>query len=206
MKNRTFGRTGVFFTSDTHFNHANILNFCNRPFADVEEMNEELITRWNNVVGKNDTVFHLGDFCFGGAAEWTRLLDQLHGKIHLIVGNHDLKNLRQGIINRFGEVTMQSQIQIDEHLIYLNHYPFLCYSGAYRPEVWQLFGEVRLPRDFGKIMGMFSKDALQDFLKEHGSTYMALDKCEQKSLNRELNKLCTAFVKEVYMSHAYIIK
>ena len=142
MKNRTFGRTGVFFTSDTHFNHANILNFCNRPFADVEEMNEALIARWNNVVGKNDTVFHLGDFCFGGAAEWTRLLDRLHGKIHLIVGNHDLKNLRQGIINRFEEVTMQSQIQIDEHLIYLNHYPFLCYSGAYRPEVWQLFGHV----------------------------------------------------------------
>ena len=79
---------------------------------------------------------------------------------------------------------------------------------ANHPDVTQIsvFGEMRLPKDFGKIMGMFSKDALQNFLKEHGSTYMALDKCEQKSLNRELNKLCTAFVKEVYMSHAYIIK
>ena len=66
-------------------------------------------------------------------------------------------------------------------------------------------GEVHFPKDFGKVMGLFSKDALDDFLKEHGSAYTALDKCEQKSLNKELNKLCTIFVKKVYMSHAYIL-
>lgn len=66
-------------------------------------------------------------------------------------------------------------------------------------------GEVTLPKDFGKIMGMFSKDILEDFLKEHGGEYTALDKCEQKSLNRELNKLSTGFVKEILLSKAYII-
>lgn len=66
-------------------------------------------------------------------------------------------------------------------------------------------GEVMLPKDFGKIMGMFSKDILEDFLKEHGGEYTALDKCEQKSLNRELNKLSTDFVKEILLSKAYII-
>lgn len=66
-------------------------------------------------------------------------------------------------------------------------------------------GEVTLPKDFGKIMGMFSKDILEDFLKEHGGAYTALDKCEQKSLNRELNKLSTGFVKEILLSKAYII-
>lgn len=66
-------------------------------------------------------------------------------------------------------------------------------------------GEVTLPKDFGKIMGMFSKDILEDFLKEHGGEYTALDKCEQKSLNRELNKLSTGFVKETLLSKAYII-
>lgn len=54
-------------------------------------------------------------------------------------------------------------------------------------------------------MGMFSKDILDDFLKEHGGQYSALDKCEQKSLNRELNKLSTGFVKEILLSKAYII-
>ena len=66
-------------------------------------------------------------------------------------------------------------------------------------------GEVALPKDFGKIMGMFSKDILDDFLKEHGGEYTALDKCEQKSLNRELNKLSTGFVKEILLCKAYII-
>lgn len=66
-------------------------------------------------------------------------------------------------------------------------------------------GEVTLPTDFGKIMGMFSKDILEDFMKEHGGAYTALDKCEQKSLNRELNKLATGFVKEILLSKAYII-
>ena len=66
-------------------------------------------------------------------------------------------------------------------------------------------GEVHFPKDFGKVMGLFSKDVLDDFLKEHGSAYTALDKCEQKSLNKELNKLCTTLVKKVYMSQAYIL-
>jgi calcineurin-like phosphoesterase family protein len=51
----------VFFTSDTHFGHANIIKYCGRPFASVEEMNRELIARWNAVVGPRDTVYHLGD-------------------------------------------------------------------------------------------------------------------------------------------------
>lgn len=66
-------------------------------------------------------------------------------------------------------------------------------------------GEVAFPKDFGKVMGLFAKDILEDFLKEHGGKYSALDKCEQKSLNRELNKLATDFVKQVFMSKAYII-
>lgn len=66
-------------------------------------------------------------------------------------------------------------------------------------------GEVHFPKDFGKVMGLFSKDALDDFLKEHGSAYTALDKCEQKSLNKELNKLCTTLVKKVFMNQAYIL-
>ena len=50
----------LFFTSDTHFHHANIIRFCDRPFRDVEEMDEILIRNWNEVVGPEDTIFHLG--------------------------------------------------------------------------------------------------------------------------------------------------
>lgn len=131
----------LFFTADTHFNHTNILKFCNRPFNSVEQMNETLIDNWNRVVGKDDTVFHLGDFCLGGAAEWTKLLDRLNGKIYLILGNHDLKNIRQGFIQRFEHVALQMFITVDKQKIYLSHYPFLCFEGSYK-DVWQLFGHV----------------------------------------------------------------
>ena len=126
----------VWFTADTHFGHRNILKYCCRPFFDVEEMNETLINNWNRVVGEDDVVFHLGDFSVGGAAEWTSLLDRLNGRIFLVLGNHDMNNVDQGFMKRFEEVSMQMLISVGKKRIYLNHYPFLCYGGAYR-ETWQ---------------------------------------------------------------------
>lgn len=80
----------IFFTSDTHFNHANVIKYCTRPFDSVEEMNREMITRWNAVVGPEDTVYHLGDFALGKASEWPIIFRQLNGgKKILIRGNHD---------------------------------------------------------------------------------------------------------------------
>lgn len=77
----------TFFTSDTHFGHANIIRFCNRPFRNVEEMNEALIENWNLVVSEDDTVFHLGDFAFGGSNVWKSIIPRLNGHINLIIGN-----------------------------------------------------------------------------------------------------------------------
>ena len=139
--NYRFDGNRVFFTSDTHFNHTNIIRFCDRPFGSTEEMNEKLIGNWNSVVGADDIVFHLGDFCLGGSAEWTKVLDRLNGKIYLIIGNHDLKNMKQGFIGRFEHVAMEMRIEIGKQKIYLNHYPFLCFEGGYK-DVWQLFGHV----------------------------------------------------------------
>lgn len=134
----------TFFTSDTHFGHANIIKLCNRPFKDVEEMNEKLVENWNKVVPENGIVFHLGDFAFGGSALWNNIIPRLNGRIYLILGNHDRKNIRQGYMDKFVDVVPQMQIDIEGRSVYLNHYPFLCYGGSYRDEnsVWQLFGHV----------------------------------------------------------------
>ena len=102
----------MFFTSDTHFNHTNIIQYCQRPFKSTDEMNEAMIDNWNSIVGEDDTVFHLGDFCLGGAAEWNKILNRLNGRIYLILGNHDLKNIRQGFIERFEHVAMAMRIEI----------------------------------------------------------------------------------------------
>lgn len=136
-----FEPSKVFFTSDTHFCHSNIIRFCHRPFPDVEAMNETIIANWNRVISLDDIVFHLGDFCLGGSAEWTRIMNRLNGKIYLILGNHDIKNLRQGYMSRFELVTMQMYLTIGGQAMYLNHNPFLCYGGSYH-DTWQLFGHV----------------------------------------------------------------
>ena len=134
MKYRFDNPETVFFTSDTHFWHKNIIKYCSRPFADVEEMNQALIDNWNSVITRNDTVFHLGDFVFGGTTKRDNILSQLNGDIILIKGNHDdYRNI---------EHYSQLLIQIGEDLIYLNHYPFLTFAGAYRENVYQLFGHL----------------------------------------------------------------
>ena len=130
----------LFFTSDTHFGHRNIIKYCQRPFSCIEEMDDALIANWNRVVGKDDIIFHLGDFAMGGSAEWSRLLQKLNGKIYLILGNHDMKTIGAGF-SRLEGVAMQMLINVKGQIIYLNHYPFLCYGGAYR-NTWQLYGHV----------------------------------------------------------------
>lgn len=90
----------VWFISDTHFDHANIIQYSNRPFADKYVMTEELIERWNSVVGENDTVFHLGDVFICGAQRAEEIASRLNGRKILIRGNHDKfsrgKYLRMG--------------------------------------------------------------------------------------------------------------
>ena len=130
----------LFFTSDTHFGHRNIIKYCERPFSCIEEMDDALIANWNRVVGKDDIIFHLGDFAMAGSAEWSRLLQKLNGKIYLILGNHDLKTIGAGF-SRLEGVAMQMLINVKGQIIYLNHYPFLCYGGSYR-NTWQLYGHV----------------------------------------------------------------
>ena len=79
----------VFFTSDQHYYHGNIIDLCGRPFGSVEEMNKALIKEHNRVVSPDDFVYHLGDFSFGTKLRTKEILGQLNGIHRLIMGNHD---------------------------------------------------------------------------------------------------------------------
>ena len=76
----------TFFTADHHFGHANIIKYTNRPFTNIEEQDRILIQNWNSVVGPNDMVYYLGDFCF---RDFNKYFHALNGKIIFIEGNHD---------------------------------------------------------------------------------------------------------------------
>ena len=143
----------VFFTSDTHFYHNNIIKYCNRPFKSVEDMNEIIIRNWNRVVGPDDYVFHLGDFCFAGSDKWKEIVSRLNGHIILIKGNHD--HISKPMESLFDHVSYQMSIEINKEKVYLNHYPFLTYAGPYKKTpVYQLFGHVHTKKDMtGKDKG-----------------------------------------------------
>lgn len=85
----------VFCISDTHFNHANILNFTKsdgskvRDFESLDHMNQTMIDNWNRVVKPGDKVYHLGDVFFGSKEDFKKLWPRLNGKKRLVVGNHD---------------------------------------------------------------------------------------------------------------------
>lgn len=136
-------QTKVFFTSDTHFGHSNIIKYCQRPFNSAEHMDEVLISNWNEVVSPKDIVFHLGDFCFGSDKEWIKILQRLNGTKYLILGNHDIKKIVNSnqIKDYFADINMQMRVVVDKQKMLLNHYPFLCFEGGYQ-NVWQLFGHV----------------------------------------------------------------
>ena len=143
----------MYFTSDMHCGHSKIIEYCNRPFASAEEMNETLINNWNKKIPDDGIVFDLGDFAIGGSKVWNNTLSRLKGKHYLIKGNHDEKNYRESYSKYFELVTQQMYIQVEDVSIYLNHFPFLCFGGSYREQhnVWNLHGHVHLePQANGK--------------------------------------------------------
>ena len=80
----------VFFISDTHFDHENIIKYEDRPFKSIEEMNKQIIKNWNNTVKKNDKIFILGDFAFGNKERIREIISGLNGYKALVIGNHDM--------------------------------------------------------------------------------------------------------------------
>ena len=163
----------VFFISDTHFGDANVIRTCRRPFASVAEMDEALVSRWNACAGPNDTIYHLGDFCFRAFPGADAYLRRLNGRIHLIAGNHDDETVARHA-RFFASVSQIREIEERGHRIVLCHYPMREWNGSWN-KVWHLFGHVhgRLdhePRGYSLDVGA---DA-------HGFRPWSLDEIEEQ--------------------------
>lgn len=110
-----------FFTADPHFGHKNIIEFCDRPFDDIADMNETLIDNWNNTVGLNDEVYMLGDICFG-RTDYVDVIPRLNGRIFLVKGNHD-KKTPQLPRDGFYQVYDYKEIKVWDYNVVMLHYP-----------------------------------------------------------------------------------
>lgn len=126
----------TFFTSDTHFGHANIIKYSTRPFKTAEEMDNTLIHNWNSVVKPGDTVYHLGDFAVGGP-EADIYLRRLNGNIKFCWGNHD--NRLNRVTSRPLDIEDIRYISVEKQKIVLCHYAMKVWDGSHKG-VWQLYG------------------------------------------------------------------
>ena len=114
----------IFFTADAHFGHANIIKHCNRPFASVEEMDETLIANWNAKVGRQDSVYILGDLIFKAAKEPEEYLKRLNGNKYLIKGNHDNSWVSKVDLEKFFAAVWQMGYTKDSGVeMVMCHYP-----------------------------------------------------------------------------------
>jgi len=113
----------ILFTSDTHFGHGGALGLYRRPFASVPAMNQALIEQWNETVGPDDEVWHLGDFAIRQPAEVVaELLDRLRGKKHLVAGNNDPAATTEQ--PAWASVQPYAETTVDGVFLVLCHYPF----------------------------------------------------------------------------------
>ena len=118
----------IFFTSDTHFGHGGALGLYRRPFASVVAMNEALVAKWNDTVGPDDEVWHLGDFAIRQpAAVAAELLARLHGRKHLVTGNNDPEATTA--LEAWENVQPYVEVTVDGVSLVLCHYPFRSWRG-----------------------------------------------------------------------------
>jgi len=128
----------IFFTSDTHFGSERAMSLSRRPFASANEMDAALILNWNNKVGSDDVVYHLGDF---GNLD---VRPYLHGKIHLILGNYETDAVRENsalwakLEKCFESVSAHTILSLkDNEPVYLTHKPSEC-----KRDMFNLFGHI----------------------------------------------------------------
>ncbi len=134
--------------------HENILKLDRRPFADVEEMEETILRNWNGRVKKNDYVYILGDFIWGGEEKWLELTPRFQGRKVLIQGNHDLRRMSLRLRSCFTDIRPYREISDRRRRVILCHYPILMYNGSFDRSTYMLCGHVHITRE---------NDLLEDF-------------------------------------------
>lgn len=139
-----------YYIADLHFFHEGMNDRMDmRGFSSVQEMNAHMVEKWNAKVRKNDEVVILGDLSFGTAVETNAILEQLNGKLYLVVGNHDYYLQKSTFrTDRFVWIKSYAEMSDNGKKVVLSHYPVFCYNGQYRkdkkgnPQTYMLYGHV----------------------------------------------------------------
>lgn len=132
----------IYFTSDLHLGHKNILKLSNRPFGEIEHHDDTIIDNYNKIVSNDDVCYILGDISWNQSYDsYKKIFNRLNGKKYIIIGNHDNKqNLircqKEGLIISVKESQI---IQINNDRVFLSHYPYREWGGYYK-NAYHLYG------------------------------------------------------------------
>ena len=135
----------IWFTADTHLGHANIIQYCERPFQTTKEMDETIIENWNKLVKENDSIYHLGDFCFPSReSSIHHYLSKLNGKKFLVIGNHDKQTeIAKSVGGNSGWTNVNFSSLLDTNIhnqsMTLCHYCMRVWNKSHYG-AWHLFG------------------------------------------------------------------
>jgi len=126
----------IFFTSDHHFGHKNVIKYSNRLFESVEEMDEMMIQRWNEKINEGDEVYHLGDVGLNSVGKLRKILERLNGKIYLIKGNHEKSaaacHTRFEWIKDYHELIIEDEeFEKGQQMIALFHYSLRVWNASH---------------------------------------------------------------------------
>lgn len=138
----------IYYISDLHLFHDNIIKYEDRPYKNVFEMNEDIVKIWNKKVKKEDKVYIVGDFSFGGPEESNKILLRLNGKKYLVSGNHDFHLLSKRLFNKniFEETNEYQRIRDNGRDVILFHYPILVWDKQHYGS-YHLYGHVHSNKD-----------------------------------------------------------
>lgn len=125
----------IWGASDYHFDHINILKYDNRPYSNIDDMKEDIISKHNELVHPDDDFFFLGDFCFNESTAES-LLKSLNGRKFFIKGNHDNKKMIE-LYKKYGTYLGEqaSYIKIDDHKVVFNHFRMFVWDQSHRGAV-----------------------------------------------------------------------
>lgn len=131
----------IYFTSDTHFYHDNILKYEHRPFKDINDMNQQIINNWNSRVKNKDQIYILGDFSFGNKQQTLKVLNKLNGQKFLIKGNHDYILKESEVENKFAWVKDYYVLKHNNIKFVLFHYPIQVWDCKHHGAI-HLYGHI----------------------------------------------------------------
>ena len=139
-------RNKIFFSSDPHYSHRNVIEYCNRPYTSIDGMNEALISNFNAKVGNDDVTYFLGDMFFCNLGHAKEIMSRLNGRKKLILGNHDKLIRKEKSLADMFEVILPDLYteSIDGIQVVMSHYPLLSWHKMARG-AFMLHGHVHSP-------------------------------------------------------------